>query len=79
MATANEQLGLQRAIAKALEKENERIPHMQLRYEAKMYIGKEIKTVTSTDLDAFVQAVKGLRTSFPNLPIYVFEIKEYKA
>lgn len=78
-ATIMEQQGLQRAIAAAIEKEdrarglivgNEKTITT---YVAVMRIAGRYQELKSTNLQAFVDAVKGLQNTFPLMPITIFE------
>jgi hypothetical protein len=82
-ATVEEQRGLQAAIARALEKEDrERGVVAQteapIRYIAKMVVGSKMNKIETTDVKVFINAVRKLRTQYPKLPIYCFQIEETK-
>lgn len=77
--TTTEQTGLQRAIARAIEKEEKAngtwvdpsLPVTTVTYTARVAYTK--KSIVSTDPEAFKTAVRSLQAAFPKLRIYLFE------
>lgn len=77
--TTGEQQGLQRAIAKALEKEarangtyvDQNLPVTTVTYTARF--GGTKKFIRTTNVLAFIAAVEDIQAHFPTVKVYLFE------
>jgi hypothetical protein len=81
-ATAEEYQGFQRAVAKALAKEREKLkerePKERVEYIATFTIGGKVRSVKNTDFAVFEGIVMGYSRSFPNIPINLFSYTEMR-
>ena len=79
ITTNEERTGLQRAIAKAIAKEQKpRVPRIVITWVAKYNINGKLKVVSTTNLSAFISTLQKLHKICPGLPVSIFKVEEMK-